>query len=152
MSTERRDPAVDVVTSAVVLAEVTDRPVDLAALLAAAGTDACGAVVSFSGIIRDHDAGRPVTRLGYTAHPTAGRVITAVAEQIAHAHDGVRVAVAHRIGELTVGDTALVAAVAAAHRAEAFAACEELIEQVKARVPIWKQQWFPDGASEWVGL
>lgn len=140
------------VASTVLLAEVTDRSLDPGALAAAAGSNACGAVVTFSGVIRDHDGGRTVTRLGYTAHPTAGAVIAAVAAEVASAHDGVRIAVAHRIGDLTIGDAALLAAVAAAHRAEAFAACEELIEQVKARVPIWKQQWFDDGSSEWVGL
>lgn len=154
-STDRvEEPGTDrtAVQSVVVHAEVTDRPLDLAATIAAAGSDRIGAVVSFSGVIRNHDGGRPVERLSYSAHPGAGDVIAQVAADVAAAHAGVRIAVAHRTGDLTIGDVALAAAVAAAHRAEAFAACEDLIETVKARVPIWKQQWFPDGTSEWVGL
>lgn len=103
-------------------------------------------------MIRNHDGGRDVHRLSYSAHPGAGAVIAEVAAEVAAAHAGVRIAVAHRTGDLTIGDVALVAAAAAAHRAEAFAACEDLVERVKARVPIWKQQYFPDGTSEWVGL
>ncbi|OMH24845.1 molybdenum cofactor biosynthesis protein MoaE [Tersicoccus phoenicis] len=136
----------------VVHAEVTERSLDLDRLVAAAGSDRCGAVVSFSGVIRNHDGGRAVDRLSYSAHPQAGAVIVEVAAGIAAAHDGVRIAVAHRVGDLRIGEAALVAAVAAAHRAEAFAACADLIETVKARVPIWKQQYFPDGTNEWVGL
>ncbi|GGC78329.1 molybdenum cofactor biosynthesis protein MoaE [Tersicoccus solisilvae] len=151
MSTES-PRAGDTVESTVVHAEVTDRPLDLSSLVAAAGSDRSGAVVSFSGVIRNHDGGRAVRRLSYSAHPAAGAVIAEVAAEVAAAHPGVRIAAAHRVGELEVGDVALVAAVAAPHRAEAFAACEALIETVKARVPIWKQQWFPDGTSEWVGL
>ncbi|MEH0109730.1 molybdenum cofactor biosynthesis protein MoaE [Tersicoccus sp. MR15.9] len=138
--------------SVVVHAEVTDRPLDLGALIAVAGSDRSGAVVSFSGVIRNHDGGRDVLRLSYSAHPQASDVIARVADDVAAAHPGVRIAVAHRVGDLGIGDDALIAAVAAAHRAEAFAACEDLVERVKAQVPIWKQQWFPGGTSEWVGL
>lgn len=111
-----------------------------------------GAVVGFSGIVRNHDDGRSVERLSYTAHPQAADRLREVAQGIAGQYPGVRVWVSHRVGALEVGDHALVAAIAAAHRAEAFAACAELIEQVKAEVPIWKEQFFSDGTREWVGL
>lgn len=111
-----------------------------------------GAVVDFSGIVRDHDGGRSVERLAYTAHPSAEETMARVAREVAAAHPSVRIWAAHRIGDLRIGDHALVAAVASAHRAEAFTACAELVEQIKAEVPIWKEQFFADGAKEWVGI
>ncbi|UFS61140.1 molybdenum cofactor biosynthesis protein MoaE [Subtercola endophyticus] len=114
-------------------------------------SDHSGAVVTFSGIVRDHDHGRGVLRLSYSGHPTADEVMRQVAEEVAASHPGTRIAVAHRVGELGVGDIALAAAVASAHRAQAFAACAQLIDEVKSRVPIWKEQWFTDGTTEWVG-
>lgn len=119
-----------------------------------AGVDSprCGAVVGFSGVVRNHDGGRDVTSLSYSAHPSAERVIREVAEEIASRHDGVRIWVAHRVGPLVIGDQALVAAVGAAHRGAAFTACSELVDLVKDRVPIWKEQFFTDGTVEWVGV
>ena len=119
-----------------------------------AGVDSarCGAVVGFSGVVRNHDGGRDVTSLSYSAHPSAERVIREVAEEIASRHDGVRIWVAHRVGPLVIGDQALVAAVGAAHRGAAFSACSELVDLVKDRVPIWKEQFFTDGTVEWVGV
>ncbi|CAN5161780.1 hypothetical protein BH09ACT6_BH09ACT6_10800 [soil metagenome] len=114
-------------------------------------TDEAGAVVTFSGVVRNHDHGRPVTRLSYSAHPSAGEVMRDVASDVAAAHPGTRIAVAHRIGNLAIGDVALACAVSAAHRSDAFAACAELVDAVKDRVPIWKEQWFTDGTFEWVG-
>ncbi|MFD5821072.1 molybdenum cofactor biosynthesis protein MoaE [Nesterenkonia xinjiangensis] len=111
-----------------------------------------GAVVDFAGIVRDHDGGRTVERLSYTAHPSAEEALTRVAREVAAAHPSVRIWAAHRVGDLHIGDHALVVAVASAHRAEAFAACAELVEQIKAQVPIWKEQFFADGAKEWVGI
>ena len=110
-----------------------------------------GAVVSFQGIVRDHDGGRGVVSLDYRAHPAAEEFLRQCCEEVART-TGLRVAAQHRVGSLTIGDLALIAAVAAPHRAEAFAACAELVEIIKARVPIWKRQHFTDGASEWVGL
>ncbi len=111
-----------------------------------------GAVVAFSGIVRDHDAGQPVRSLNYTAHPTAEETLRQVAVTLAAKHPTVRVWAGHRVGALEVGDHALVAAVASGHRQEAFEACAELIEEIKAQVPIWKEQLFADGTTEWVGL
>ena len=110
-----------------------------------------GALVTFRGIVRNHDHGQAVTALDYQAHPDAARFLEECCSAIA-AESGVRVAAAHRIGTLPVGDIALVAAVASPHRAEAFAACERLVDLIKVRVPIWKRQHLVDGASEWVGL
>ena len=110
-----------------------------------------GALVTFCGIVRDHDHGLAVTIHDYQAHPDATRFLEECCRQIA-ASFGLRVAAAHRVGSLQVGDTALIAAVAAPHRAEAFEACEQLVELIKKQVPIWKRQHLADGATEWVGL
>lgn len=111
----------------------------------------CGAIVTFDGVVRDHDDGKGVIRLDYQAHPSAQAVIEEVAAQIASRYADVLVAVAHRYGPLTVGESALVCAVAAPHRKLAFAACDDLVDTVKKRLPIWKHQQFTDGSDEWVG-
>lgn len=129
---------------------VTDEPLDLAAHEAAVADVRAGAVVSFQGVVRDHDHGRPVTSLEYEGHPTAERILHEVAAEIAAEPEVYAVAVSHRIGPLAVGDVALVAAVSTAHRAAAFAACARLVDEVKARLPIWKRQVFADGTEEWV--
>jgi len=109
-----------------------------------------GAVVTFSGIVRDHDHGRVVVHLEYSSHPSAGEVLKEIVEEAA-AQDGVSaVAVSHRVGALEIGDEAFVVAVAAAHRGPAFQTCRWLVDEVKSRVPIWKRQSFADGTHEWV--
>ncbi|MCU1473042.1 molybdenum cofactor biosynthesis protein MoaE [Amnibacterium sp.] len=135
----------------VAVAVVTDAVLDAAAVEAAVLSDRDGALVTFRGIIRDHDGGRDVAGLDYSAHPDAERFLADVCIRIAE-RTGLAVAAAHRIGALTIGDVALVAAVAAPHRAEAFQACGDLVDAIKAEVPIWKRQHFPEGTSEWVGL
>ncbi|MCT1955899.1 molybdenum cofactor biosynthesis protein MoaE [Dermabacter hominis] len=110
----------------------------------------CGALVTFDGLVRDHDEGRGVVRLAYEAHPSASEVMADVVRTIAERYPDVLVAASHRHGALEVGDSALVAAVAAPHRARAFEACADLVDEVKARVPIWKDQYFSDGTHEWV--
>ena len=135
---------------AVVLAHVVDEPLDLAAHESAVAEARAGAVVSFQGVVRDHDHGRGVTLLEYEGHPTAEAVLREVAEEIAADPDVYAVAVSHRVGALKIGDVALVAAVSTAHRAEAFAACARLVDEAKARLPIWKHQIFADGTDEWV--
>lgn len=134
-----------------VLAAISAEPIDIATVDAFVLSPENGAVVSFQGIVRDQDNDRTVTALDYQAHPDAERFLRECCEQIA-GRTGLRVAAIHRTGPLVVGDIALVAAVAAPHRAEAFAACAELVEQIKLTVPIWKRQHFPAGSSEWVGL
>jgi molybdopterin synthase catalytic subunit len=134
----------------VLFAEVSEAPITLEQCVAAVTRAHAGAVVSFGGVVRDHDEGRGVDALSYSAHPTAGEVIREAAERIAAAHPQTVVAVAHRIGDLVVGDVALACAVSSAHRGEAFAACSALVDLVKATVPIWKEQRFDDGSTEWV--
>ncbi len=113
--------------------------------------DAAGAVVTFSGVVRDHDGGKGVRDLTYEGHPSAGQVIADVVADLSARWAGVRaVAVSHRLGPLTIGDVALACAVAAEHRGQAFAACSELVDEVKARLPVWKHQHFTDGTDEWV--
>jgi molybdopterin synthase catalytic subunit len=139
------------VTGRVVVADVADRPIAADELRDRVGSDADGALVVFEGVVRDHDGGRSVRTLDYEAHPDAAARIVAVAAAVAEEHPAVRVAVLHRVGALGIGDVALVAAVASAHRGAAFAACAALVDRVKAEVPIWKHQRFADGSDEWVG-
>lgn len=113
--------------------------------------DAAGAVVTFAGVVRDHDGGKGVRDLTYEGHPSAGEVIAQVVADLSARWTGVRaVAVSHRLGALTIGDVALACAVAAEHRGQAFQACAELVDEVKARLPVWKHQHFTDGTDEWV--
>lgn len=133
-----------------VLCEISTEPLSVDAHQAVVAGPASGAIVVFSGVVRDHDHGRPVVSLEYVGHPSAAEVLRACREEILADPLVHAVAVSHRVGQLQVGDAALVAAVSAAHRAEAFAACERLVDIVKQRLPIWKRQVFPDGADEWV--
>lgn len=134
-----------------VLALIADQPIDEDALEAFVMSTENGALVTFRGIVRDHDHGLSVSALDYQAHPDAVGFLEQCCLRVAE-KTGLRVAAAHRVGSLIVGDVALVASVAAAHRAEAFAACAELVELIKREVPIWKRQHLADGATEWVGL
>jgi molybdopterin synthase catalytic subunit len=133
------------------VALITSKPIDRAWLEAQVLTATDGALVVFEGVIRDHDHDASVTSLDYEAHPDAERFLADVCASVATSA-GLRVAAAHRIGHLEVGDVALVAVVAAPHRAEAFAACATLVDEIKQNVPIWKRQHLADGPSEWVGL
>lgn len=136
----------------VVRAALTDQPISLAEHEELAGHQSAGAIVGFVGMIRDHDGGRRVTRLEYSAHPSAAQVLADVVAEVAEQSSGVRaVAASHRIGVLQIGDAALVAAVAADHRQEAFATCSRLVDAIKQRLPVWKHQFFEDGSEEWVG-
>jgi molybdopterin synthase catalytic subunit len=132
------------------LAELRETPLSVDEVQAAVSDPAAGGVALFVGVVRDHDHGRGVTRLSYSAHPSAAAELRRVAEKVAAAFDVRALAAVHRVGELAVGDLAVVVAVACPHRAEAFGACRMLIDDLKQSVPIWKQQWFGDGTSEWV--
>lgn len=132
------------------IAAVSDQPLQVETHLQAVQDPAAGAEVSFCGVVRDHDHGRSVVELEYSGHPTAERVLREVAEEIAADPAVLAVAVSHRIGSLRVGEVALVAAVAAAHRRQAFDSCQRLVDEAKARLPIWKRQVFTDGTDEWV--
>jgi molybdopterin synthase catalytic subunit len=134
-----------------VLAVVTEAPLDRAAIEGFVLSRQDGALVTFEGVIRDHDHGEAVTALDYSAHPDAERFLRETCAEVAR-ETGLRVAAAHRVGALTVGDVALVASVAAPHRAEAFTACALLVDRIKERTPIWKRQHLDGGATEWVNL
>ena len=112
---------------------------------------AAGGEVLFIGTVRDNDADRGVTALSYTAHPSAAAEIRRVADDIVAKYDVIAIAAVHRLGDLAVGDLAVVVGVSCAHRAEAFNACHAMIDELKASVPIWKHQRFTDGSDEWVG-
>jgi molybdopterin synthase catalytic subunit len=136
----------------VLRAVLTDQPILLADHEALVSHRAAGAVVGFAGIIRDHDGGRSVVRLEYSAHPSAEQVLADVLAEIAGQSCGVRaIAASHRIGSLKIGEAALVAAVAADHRQAGFETCARMVEAIKARLPVWKHQFFADGTEEWVG-
>ncbi|MGY3380497.1 molybdopterin synthase catalytic subunit [Arthrobacter sp. TE12231] len=157
----------------VVHAVLSAEPISVEQAIAAVESDTAGAVVSFSGVVRNHDGGKRVSRLSYSAHPTAHQVMADVVARLVAEHsvpaggpasdgssdDGgaeqrqqpVRIWAAHRIGMLEIGDPALVCAVSAAHRGQAFEVCAELVDRIKAQVPIWKEQFFADGTVEWVG-
>lgn len=136
----------------VLRAGLTDQPITLADHEDLVRDRSAGAVVGFVGAVRDHDGGRHVLRLEYCAHPSAGQVMADLVAQIAAESEGVRaVAASHRVGLLQIGEAALVAAVAADHRRAAFDTCARLVEEIKARLPVWKHQFFADGTEEWVG-
>ncbi|KAA9161800.1 molybdenum cofactor biosynthesis protein MoaB [Amycolatopsis acidicola] len=135
----------------IALAQVTEQPLSVEAHAALVDDQAAGAVVSFGGVVRNHDGGKAVETLYYEGHPSAGDVLARVVAEVAARREGVRaVAVSHRLGALGIGDVALACAVAADHRAEAFAVCAELVDEVKTRLPVWKHQHFADGSDEWV--
>ena len=134
------------------LLDVRDVALSVDEVLAALVDPGAGGLALFVGTVREQDGGREVTGLGYSAHPSASAELRAVAEEVVAAHPVRALAAVHRVGDLAVGDLAVVVGVACAHRGEAFLACRMLIDELKSRVPIWKHQVFGDGDEEWVGL
>jgi molybdopterin synthase catalytic subunit len=132
------------------MAEFRDEPLSVDEVRAAVASPAAGAIALFVGTVRDHDHGRGVSALAYSAHPSGPAELLAVAEKVAGRFSVRALAAVHRVGELDIGDIAVVVAAAADHRDEAFAACRALIEDVKSDVPVWKHQRYADGQSEWV--
>ena len=137
--------------ASVVLCEIRTEPFSADEVLAAVEDPAAGGVVSFTGLVRRTDEGREVVALDYTAHPTAEAVLRSVLERVAAELPVVRVAALHRVGHLDIGDVAVVVAASAGHRDQAFLAARRLIDDLKAQVPIWKDQQFTDGTRSWVG-
>ncbi|KEF04417.1 molybdopterin biosynthesis protein MoeE [Streptomyces rimosus] len=133
------------------LLAVRDTPLSLDEVFAAVGDPAAGGTALFVGTVRNHDSGADVDTLGYSAHPSAEAELRRVAEKVAADFPVRALAAVHRVGDLVVGDLAVVVAVSCPHRAEAFAACRRLIDDLKHEVPIWKHQRFSDGTEEWVG-
>ncbi|MEU0131484.1 MULTISPECIES: molybdenum cofactor biosynthesis protein MoaE [unclassified Streptomyces] len=133
------------------LLDIRDTPLSVDEIFRAVGDDAAGGTALFVGTVRDHDGGEDVGSLGYSCHPTAVDELRRVAEKVVAEFPVRALAAVHRVGELGVGDLAVVVAVSCAHRGEAFEACRKLIDDLKHEVPIWKHQRFSDGTEEWVG-
>jgi molybdopterin synthase catalytic subunit len=136
------------------LVKLDQRPLDVAAHLAAVQDPRAGAVATFIGLVRNHDPSvtGAVSALEYTAHPDAEAVLAKLASEAAANDEVLALAVSHRIGLVGVGETAIVVAVATAHRGAAFEVCSALVESVKASLPIWKREVLADGSHVWVGL
>jgi molybdopterin synthase catalytic subunit len=136
----------------VALVDIRERVLSLDEVVSAVRRPGHGAVVTFTGVVRDHDDAKGVIGLEYSAHPSAGELLAASCARVAERHPEVVLAAVHRTGPLALGDLAVVLAAGAPHRGEAFAASRALIDDLKATVPIWKHQSFTDGTDAWVGL
>ena len=133
------------------LAEIREEPLSVEEVRAVVSDPGAGAIALFAGTVRDQDGGQGVVRLSYSAHPSATAELRRVAEKVAAEFGVLALAAVHRVGDLDIGDLAVVVAVSCPHRGEAFEACRQLIDTLKHEVPIWKHQRFADGSSEWVG-
>jgi molybdopterin synthase catalytic subunit len=132
------------------LLAIRDTPLSLDEVFDAVRDPAAGGIALFVGTVRDVDQEQPVNQLSYSSHPTAVDLLRTVATRIADECDIVALAAVHRVGDLAVGDLAVVVAASAAHRAEAFEAGRRLIDELKTEVPIWKRQTYTDGDATWV--
>lgn len=136
----------------VVRAEISADPLDQASIIAEVDSDAAGAIITFNGVVRNHDQGRGVESIEYSSHEIAPKILREIATEIAN-RDGIHVVSAvHRTGLVNVGESAMVAVVAGNHRGETFQAASDFVDEIKARLPIWKKQNFPGGTHEWSGL
>jgi molybdopterin synthase catalytic subunit len=132
------------------LTEITEAAIDASVIKALVSNSATGAVVVFSGDVRNHDHGRSVVSLTYEGHPSAQEVLETVVNAYAEISDVTAIAAIHRVGEIPIGQAALVVAVGSAHRADAFTATATLVDLIKEKLPVWKHQYFADGTDEWV--
>jgi molybdopterin synthase catalytic subunit len=139
------------VSDVIRLVGIRDTDLSVDEVRSAVADPRAGGEAVFVGTVREQDGGRPVSRLGYSAHPTALQQLQEVAERVAATFPVIGLAAVHRVGELEVGDLAVVVAASTAHRGDAFDACRVLIDDLKSTVPIWKHQVFDDGSEEWVG-
>jgi molybdopterin synthase catalytic subunit len=133
------------------LAEIRSTELSVDEVVAAVRGSGFGGTVVFLGTVRDHDDGRGVTRLDYSAHPSAADQLRQVVAEVGAEAPAVALAAVHRVGELAVGDIAVIVAAAAGHRDDAFRVGRLLIDRIKAEVPLWKRQKFSDGEQVWVG-
>ncbi|MEU2153948.1 molybdenum cofactor biosynthesis protein MoaE [Streptomyces sp. NPDC019396] len=133
------------------LLEIRESPLSVDEVFRAVGDAAAGGTALFVGTVRNHDGGADVDALGYSCHPTAEVEMRRIAEKVVAEYPVRALAAVHRVGDLEVGDLAVVVAVSCPHRGEAFEACRKLIDDLKREVPIWKHQSFSDGSEEWVG-
>jgi molybdopterin synthase catalytic subunit len=152
VSEKLRDEVATTAAAEVRLVAVRDTPLSVDEVLAAVQSPAAGGTCVFVGAVRDVDHERAVSALSYSAHPTVVDRLRELAIEVAGRHPVTAVAAVHRVGDLGVGDLAVVVAVSAPHRGQAFDACRDLIDTLKSTIPIWKHQDFGDGSDEWVGL
>ncbi|WP_245993512.1 molybdenum cofactor biosynthesis protein MoaE [Nocardioides immobilis] len=138
-------------SNSVRLVAIQDTPLSVDDVLKSLDDEASGGLVVFVGRVRDHDHGKGVTGLSYSAHPSALDRLHEVCARVAEEYDVTGVAAVHRVGDLAIGDLAVVVATTAGHRGSSFEASRALIDTLKAEVPIWKHQIFTDGTEEWVG-
>jgi molybdopterin synthase catalytic subunit len=131
---------------------VTDQVISAAHLATLVQGNKSGAVVTFSGDVRNHDDGKDVSTLIYEIHPSAQDVLVLVVSEVASRFAINDVAVAHRYGDIAIGECAFAVAVSADHREAAFEACSALVNSVKEKLPIWKHQVFADGSDQWVNF
>jgi molybdopterin synthase catalytic subunit len=143
--------AEDTAAELVRFAEIRTSPLSVDEVIAAVSGPAVGGIVVFLGTVRDHDDGRGVSTLDYSAHTSAAQELRRVMAAVGADSPRVALAAVHRVGELAVGEIAVIVAAAAGHRDEAFAVGRVLIDRIKAEVPLWKRQQFSDGDHEWVG-
>ena len=130
---------------------LTSEPISADSVLARVGTDADGAVSVFLGVVRDHNEGRAVRGVRYDAYrEMAERVLAEIAAEAAGLAGSDGIAVVHRTGELSVGDVSVAIAVSSPHRAAAFEACRYVIEEIKLRLPVWKQERYVEGDVAWL--
>lgn len=133
------------------LVDLRDEPLSVDEVHHAVADPQAGGIALFVGAVRNRDNGQGVDALAYSAHPTVLQQMQSVADAVAARFDVTGLAVVHRVGDLEIGDLAVVAGASAVHRAQAFEACRALIDDLKSTVPIWKHQSFDDGTEEWVG-
>jgi MoaE-MoaD fusion protein len=135
------------------LAEIRDAPLSIDEVVDAVRHASAGAIAVFMGVVRDHHQGKPVQRLDYEAYrELADKELRRIVDELAATIDGTRIAALHRVGELAIGDIAVIVAVSSPHREAAFATCRTTIDRIKETVPIWKKEWAPDGSALWVNL
>ena len=138
--------------SAQIATGITGDPLDSGALIDSARLDTCGAVASFIGVVRNHDGGEAVEAIEYSCHPSARQILREIVSEKSDRPGVHRIVAWHRVGHLGIGEDAMVVAVAAEHRAQAFRAVESIVEDVKAKLPVWKKQELTDGSHSWSGL
>lgn len=135
-----------------IMTGILREPLNVAEITESVQDDRCGAVVTFQGVVRNHDSGEKVTAIDYSYHPLAPDILAQLAEKILERDQVHRVRAWHRVGRLEVGDVAMVIAVSAEHRMTAFTAVSDLANMIKAKLPVWKKQMFADGSHAWSGL
>ncbi len=133
-----------------IFVKLTDKPIEFSELLSFVASPNAGAIVSFIGTVREFSHGKGVVALTYEAYePMATKELGRIAEEMVKGWQLCKVAIVHRVGKLSVGEISVAIVVSAPHRADAFAAARHAIERIKEIVPIWKQEHFTDGKSQW---